>query len=112
MSETDPRKLGGDIAGPGGPFDEHGVVVDTRRAILMDTLGIVKLDNPDDEGELVVGVLIEGKINQSDDRASVLVLGDLDMLAAFITEAHDLANRMGRGDELFDLCEARWMKMP
>lgn len=111
MSDTDPRILGGEIAGPGGPHDHGQSVVDTSRAMLMDALNVVKLDNPSD-GREMVAMLIEGRINQSADRAKVMVLGDLDMLAAFITEAHGLANRMGRGDELFGLCEARWTQMP
>jgi hypothetical protein len=108
---TDPRDLGGDIAGPGGPHDHGQVVIDTRRAILMDGLEVAKVDNPSDGRELVA-VLIEGKINQSPDRAKVMVLGNLDMLASFITEAHGLARRMRASAELTRLCVERWERMP
>jgi hypothetical protein len=108
---TDPRDLGGDIADLGGPHDHGQVVIDTRRAILMDRLEVAKVDNPSDGRELVA-VLIGGKINQSPDRAKVMLLGDLDMLASFITEAHGLARRMGTGAELERLCVERWERMP
>lgn len=108
---TDPRDLGGDVAGPGGPHDVGQVVIDTRRAIIMDGLTAVKVDNPSD-GREFVALLIEGKINQSPDRAKVMLLGDLDMLASLITEAHGLARRMGAADELMELCRERWMAMP
>lgn len=108
---TDPRDLGGDIVGPGGPFGEGDVVLDTSKAVLMDSLNVAKVDNPSD-GREVVAMLIGGRINQSPDRASVMVLGNLDMLASFITEAHGLAERMGQQEELFRLCDARWADMP
>jgi hypothetical protein len=111
---TDPHELGGAISGPGGPHDRNSVVVDTRRAILMDELGVVELDNASD-GRQLVAVLVEGRVNQgtADDRAAVMVLGDLDMLAAFITESYALASRMGHGraEELELLCDARWARI-
>jgi hypothetical protein len=107
----DPRELGGAVSGPGGPFDEGQVIVDTSRAILQDHLEVVKIDNPSD-GREIVAVLISGRINRSIERADVMVMGDLDMLAAFITQAHGLAERMGRQDELHDLCRRRWAEMP
>lgn len=108
---TDPRDLGGDVSGPGGPFDKGGVVIDSRRAILQDYLEVVKVDNPSD-GREVVGVMVAGRINRSTDRARILVLGDLDMAAAFIAELHGLAERMGRQEELHHLCRRRWEAMP
>lgn len=107
---TDPRELGGSITGPGGPHDHGMFVVDSRRAILMDALEVVKVD--DSQQRDVVAVLGSGRINRSDDRARVMFLGDLDMLASFITEAHGLAARMGRQQELHRLCQRRWEAMP
>jgi hypothetical protein len=104
---TDPRTLGGDIAGPGGAYEEGGVVVDTRHAVLMDGLGVAKLDNRSDGRELI-GLRFEGKINHSEDRASVLLLGDLDALAAIIVESQAIAGRMGKQKELADLLTKRW----
>src|SRR4051812_32163144 len=68
---TDPRELGGEVSGPGGPFDEGQVIVDTSRAILQDHLEVVKIDNPSD-GREIVALLISGRINRSTDRADVL----------------------------------------
>lgn len=107
---TDPRELGGSVAGPGGPMDEGAFIIDSRRAILMDSLEVVKVD--DSSGMDALAMLAGGRINRSEDTARVMFLGDLDMLAAFITEAHGLAERMGRQDELHGLCRARWERMP
>jgi hypothetical protein len=108
---SDPRDLTGDIAGPGGPYDEGQVVIDTTNAVLMDSLDVARVDNRSD-GRSMVALLIGGRLNRSEDRARVLFLGDLDMLAALITEAHGLAKRMGRHRELLRLCDARWEEQP
>lgn len=108
---TDPRDLGGDISGPGGPHDKGGVVVDARRALIVDYQEVVQIDNPSD-GRQAVGLLLKGRINQSPDRASVLCLGTLDFSAALITECFGLAQRMGQLDELERLCDERWKAMP
>jgi hypothetical protein len=107
---TDPRELGGDIAGPGGPYDHGAFVIDSRRAILMDALDVVKVDHQSNADALAL--LVQGRINKSTDRARVMVLGDLDLAAAFITQLHGLAHRMGRQDELHRLCAERWERMP
>src|SRR4051812_23825473 len=70
---TDPRELGGAVSGPGGPFDEGQVIVDTSRAILQDHLEVVKIDNPSD-GREIVAALISGRINRSTERADVMVM--------------------------------------
>lgn len=33
---TDPRRIPGGMAGPGGPHDVGGVVLDARHAVLLD----------------------------------------------------------------------------
>lgn len=89
---TDPRKIPGSIAGPGGPFDEGGVVIDTRNGILVDAVNVAKIDGHPDNA---VAVVIAGRINKSTDRAEVLVLADADGLAAVVSEIIGVAARAG-----------------
>ena len=103
---SDPRKAGGDIAGPGGPYDESQVVLDTRYAVLLDTCEVVKLDNPSD-GRAFIGMKLDGRINRATDRAAVLYLFDLDGAAGIITELLALAGRAGWRDQMHDLLEDR-----
>ena len=108
---TDPRDLGGEISGPGGPYDHGAIIIDTSKALLVDHHEIVKLDNPSD-GREIIAWLIDGRINQSPDRAKVMFLGDTDFAAAIVTEIHGLMKRMGRLAEFNRLCEERWEEMP
>jgi hypothetical protein len=118
----DPRPLGGDIAGPGGPHDLHAVVVDCTDAVLLDhtTVSIVHLGRRDQPGEVehAVGLLLEGRVNKSRDRTRVLYLVNADGAAALLTELVGLASR-ARADGLNDLadefvrrCGDRWDDMP
>lgn len=88
---TDPRDIGGDIAGPGGPMDRDGVVFNTERALLPDNLTAAVMHG-DEAGDLV-GLVIEGRVNRSPDRARLLVLLNADGVAAMVVE---LAGVIGR----------------
>jgi hypothetical protein len=69
---TDPRELGGDIAGPGGPFDHGAVLLDASKAIHVDFQEVCKIDAEHGaRGQLAFALLVEGRINQSQDRAKV-----------------------------------------
>lgn len=91
------KRLGGDIAGPGGPHDRGKVVISSEGALLPDYQTFVAFDPehgaPPDE--LLVGLLFEGRINKTQDRAKVLVVLNDDGIAALISEAVAL---LGRGD--------------
>lgn len=91
---TDPRSLGGGISGPGGPHDEGQFVIDTSNALLLDYHTVVRVDT-DDPDDLVVALLLEGRINRLTDRAKVLVLTNEDGVAAFISELLALLGRAG-----------------
>jgi hypothetical protein len=106
----DPREMGGDIAGPGGPFDQGGVVVDTRHAILVDRLDVARIDDWNNAD--AYALLVEGRINRSTDRAKVMLTGDLDCLASFVTEIHGVAQRAHKTGEFMARCERRWKEMP
>lgn len=97
MAATDPRKLGGSIAGPGGPFDRGAVVIDTDHAVLFEdmTVAAVEAHRHGASGETLIAMLLSGRVNHTPDHADVLFLFDVDGAAAIITELVDLADRMG-----------------
>lgn len=109
----DPRELGGALAGPGGAFDWGQTVIDASRAILVDDQEIAKVD-PKSAGDNdeTFACIYSGRINRTPDRASVMLLGDMDFMAATITEMHHVAKRAGLHDKLTAACERRWKQMP
>jgi hypothetical protein len=109
----DPRPLGGGIAGPGGPHDRDGVVVDTRNAVILDTSNVAMMTNPSD-GRRVVAFLLGGKINQSVQRTDVLFLTGADGAAALCAELIAIAQREGGSyiDEFIDRFTERMEAMP
>lgn len=109
----DPRKLGGGIAGPGGPFDEGENLIDTRNSVLLDSVDVAMVDNPSD-GRQFASLLLSGRVNRSPERTSVLYLFDADGAAAIVTELVALAGRKG-GQYATDFqrfVEFRFAEMP
>lgn len=111
---TDPRALGGAMVDVGDdPFAFGQVALDTRNALLVDYQEVCKIDaeaaGESDEG---FAILLQGRINQTSDRARVMVIGNLDLLAAMITECHGVAERCGLQPKLHAMCEKRWEEMP
>ena len=94
VRSSDPRRLRGDMAGPGGPHDVGGVVLDTSRAIILETVDVSTID-PDHggRGQSGIALLLGGRINQTKDRARVLFLFDTDGAASIITELLALLGR-------------------
>jgi hypothetical protein len=107
----DPRELGGDIAGPGGPFEHGQVVLDASKALHIDFQEVCKIDEGA-RGQLAFALLLEGRINRTDDRAKIMCIESLDGLAALVTEINGLADRAGVTAEFKRLCDERWAKMP
>lgn len=89
----DPRKTGGNIAGPGGPHDHNSVIVDTTDAVLLDSSDVCLVETGG--GEVVLSMLLEGRINKTTDRARNLYLMNEDGAAALVTELIALAHRIG-----------------
>jgi hypothetical protein len=89
----DPRKTGGNIAGPGGPHDHNAVIVDTTDAVLLDSSDVCLVETG--SGEVVLSMLLEGRINKTTDRARNLYLMNEDGAAALVTELIALAHRIG-----------------
>jgi hypothetical protein len=90
----DPRKSGGDIAGPGGPHDRNGVIIDTTDAVLLDSSVVSLVETPGHPAP-VLAMLLEGRINKTTDRARNLYLMNEDGAAALVTELMALAHRIG-----------------
>lgn len=99
----DPRKTGGNIAGPGGPHDRNSVIIDTTNAVLLDHSDVCLMETAG--GSIVMAMLLEGRINKTEDRARNLYLLNGDGAAALVTELLALANRIG--PEFSDRFEAR-----
>jgi hypothetical protein len=92
-SSGDPRKTGGDIAGPGGPHDRNAVIVDTTNAVILDATTVIQVETL--TGAPALAMLLEGRIAQTADRARNLYLMNEDGAAALVTELIALAHRMG-----------------
>jgi hypothetical protein len=89
----DPRKSGGDIAGPGGPHDRDSVIVDTTNAVILDHSTVTQVETL--TGAPALAMLLEGRIARTPDRARNLYLMNEDGAAALVTELIALAHRMG-----------------
>jgi hypothetical protein len=116
---TDPRRPGGDIAGPGGPYDRNAVVVSTRDAVLLSHATVSTVETRrGDKRETSVALLLEGRINKTADESRVLYLLNVDGVAAIITEllgVGEREERLGDSDfatELRRRLGERWDEMP
>lgn len=90
----DPRKTSGDIVGPGGPRDRHGVILDDRNAVLLDHSTVTLVETANGQGP-VLAALLEGRINKTTERARTLYLMNGDGAAALVSELLALAHRIG-----------------
>jgi hypothetical protein len=90
----DPRQLPGSIAGPGGPHDRHSVVLDTTHGVLLDAVDVAVGHNVSDGRDFLTMVL-GGRVNRSQDRASVLYMLDADGAAAIVSELEAVMRRAG-----------------
>ena len=95
---TDPRTLGGSIAGPGGPRDRNSVVLETDRAVLFDDMTVCQIEPSTPVTDPMIAMVLSGRINHTTDRAEVLFMFDLDGAAAIVTELLALAMRMGAAE--------------
>jgi hypothetical protein len=120
LHSDDPRPLGGDIAGPGGPHERDAVVVDTRNAVMLDytEVTLVKAVRAGKIDETVVALLMEGRVNKTTDRTRVVYMIGADGVAALVTELVGIAQRARAGgdpalaDEIEHLMRQRYEDMP
>jgi hypothetical protein len=120
LHADDPRRLGGDIAGPGGPYERDGVVVDTSNAVILDynEVTLVEARRAGEQPETVVALLMAGRVNKTEDRTRVLYLMNADGVAALVTQLVGIAQRARAGgdpalaDEIDQLMRQRFGDMP
>lgn len=93
MKPIDPRKIRGSMAGPGGPHDQGGVVLDARNAVILETVDVSTIDPERGGGQSALAMVLGGRINQTKDRVSVLFLAGTGGVAAIVTELIALMGR-------------------
>jgi len=94
---ADPRTLGGQIAGPGGPHDQGAVLIDATDCVLMDSLDVCIIDRVQggkSQGEGIF-MTLNGRVNKTERNVQVGYIFDVDGAAAIITELLALADRSG-----------------
>ncbi len=99
---TDPRRLGGTMAGPGGPHDRGAVFLDLTDCILMESMEVCTVDTVR-TGEMAgqaIFMQLSGRINKTRDQVTTGYMFGPDGAAAIITELLALADRYGA--ELLD----------
>lgn len=99
---VDATRLGGGLAGPGGPRDQGAVLLSIDRAVLLDACHVATMDTVrggSRDGQAIY-MTLAGRINKSTDRAQVGFIFPPDGAAAIITELLALADR--HGAELLD----------
>lgn len=91
---TDPRALGGNIVGPGGPRDRHGVIIDDTRAVLLEEIETALVETGGQD--IVLALMLRGRINKAKatDRANALFLMDGNGAAALVADLVALARRI------------------
>lgn len=112
---SDPRKLGGDIVGPGGPYDRDSVLIDVTNSVLLQsvTTSLVGLGRLGDENmEEAIAILMEGKVNKSSDYAKVLFVTNVEGSAQLIANLFSLASRGGFYGLLGDQIKNQIEEMP
>jgi hypothetical protein len=113
-AETTPTgELGGDIAGPKDqPFARDTQLVDTRRAVLLGQTDVAMVK--DSTGRDICTILLQGRVNRSQEHSKVLYLTGADGMAALVTELIGVATRMGGdfGADFVVAWEARKGEMP
>jgi hypothetical protein len=99
MTNTDPRDVPGSMSGPGGPHDRGGVLLDADRAVLLAEVDVSIVEPVDNSlGEALVALALSGRINLTQDQASVLFLLRVDGAAALVSEIIAVIGRTGDQD--------------
>lgn len=92
----DPRRPGGDISGPGGPYDRDSVIIDARNAVLLDEwVASAILEGAAEGDPPAVALMMEGRINRQDERTKIVYLMPATSAGALAAELVALAARAG-----------------
>lgn len=120
LHNTDPRKAGGDIVGPGGPRTRHGVLLSAENAVILSSneVTVIEVGRHGEPNEVAVALLMEGRINKTPDISRVLYITNGDGAAALVTQLLGLAMRAEKegdarlADEFTRCFGERWKDMP
>lgn len=99
----------------GSAFGFNDALIDAEGAVLLDNVTVVAVTTGRQgkiDDVLSFGLELEGRINKSAARSSVLYLTEADGLAAIVTEIMGLAHRAGIADEVWALISERMDAMP
>ena len=95
---SNPRRPGGNIAGPGGPFDRNAVVIDLRDAVLLGYTEVALVETVNlehDEKAPAIAMVLAGRINKTTEESRILYLFGFDGAASILSELMGLADRAG-----------------
>jgi hypothetical protein len=109
----EPHSGGEMIDVAGDPYARGGVMLDSRKAVLMDYLDVCLVDTKQDEKPIMM-LVIEGRVNYQNRRTKQAYLFDADGAAALATQLIGLAGRAGDPfmSEFKATFEERLEKMP
>lgn len=100
-SFSDPRRAGGSI-------DNASRLIDPRRAVLLETVGVAEVGmERDDAGELILAIEVGGKINTTEEVGSFLLLASPDAAALLVAQIIGLARHGRVGPEFEHLFDER-----
>lgn len=110
----------GDIAGPGGPYDRSGVVVEATNPILLQQSEVTLVEaarRGQTEREPAVALLLHGRFNKTSRTTRVLFMLGADGAASLVAQLLGIAKRAEADHpafaaELRDRLAERWDEVP
>lgn len=115
MSSNDPRRARGSIVSVGGPHDRDGAIIDATNAVLLDGISVAFVEIPDAPRNAppeTIAMSMEGRINKTTERSSVVYLFTPDAAASICADLIGLMHRAGRGHEMQQLLEEEIRRLP
>ena len=90
----EPHSGGGMIDVAGDPYARGGVMLDSRKAVLMDAIDVCLVDTKQDEKPIMM-LVIDGRVNYQNRRTTQAYLFGADGAAGLVTQLAALAARAG-----------------
>lgn len=81
-----------DIAGPGGPNDQAGVIVNTRDAVRLHDVAVASISRPD---ERLIALMLSGFVNDGGEPSRAMFLLNGDGAATVVSQIIGLVRRAG-----------------